>query len=83
MRDTRFQPKIKPHPTTLEAKVMTCPTASGARMLVTWSIRLIVAFIPFVRVKDTKVNKLPLLNFEQQQKTDLLFTVIQVFMITS
>lgn len=59
MRDTRFQPRMKPQPTTLEARVMTCPTASGARMLVTWSIRLMVAFIPFVRIKDTEVNVLP------------------------
>lgn len=68
MRDTRFQPRMKPQPTTLEARVMTCPTASGARMLVTWSIRLMVAFIPFVRIKDTEVNVLPVEDFQQEQK---------------
>ncbi|TNN78387.1 hypothetical protein EYF80_011371 [Liparis tanakae] len=35
MRDTTFQPRMKPQPTTLEARVMTCPTTSGARMFVT------------------------------------------------
>lgn len=68
MRDTRFQPRMKPQPTTLEARVMTCPTASGARMLVTWSIRLMVAFIPFVGAKDTAVNMTPPAHFQQDHK---------------
>lgn len=61
---------MKPQPTTLEAKVMTCPTASGARMLVTWSIRLMVAFIPFVKIRETDVNVLPPGDFEQNHKTE-------------
>lgn len=68
MRDTRFQPRMKPQPTTLEARVMTCPTASGARMLVTWSIRLMVAFIPFVGIKDIEVNVLLWEDFQQGLK---------------
>lgn len=68
MRETRFQPRMKPQPTTLEARVMTCPTASGARMLVTWSIRLMVAFIPFVGAKDTAVNMTPPVRFQQDHK---------------
>lgn len=79
IRDTRFQPKMNPQPTTLDARVMTCPTASGANMLVTWSIRRMVAFIPvaeghwvgWYKLKTIKLIWVSLISFTQTQK--LLF----------
>lgn len=75
MRDTRFHARMKPQPTTLEARVMTWPTASGARMLVTWSIRLMVAFIPFVEIKDTEIKVGSLVKFKLQERPLMFFLV--------